>query len=69
MTRLIYVDVADGTILDTITLRGSQLAFDTGEARDRIASLRQLAPDLDDAALMRALADGGWSNGYMAIRL
>lgn len=63
-----YVDVSDGTVLDTITLDGRGLRFDTGEAREVVEALRLRTPGGSDEDVFQALVDGGWSNGYAAIK-
>ncbi|MBF8193276.1 hypothetical protein ITP53_47940 [Nonomuraea sp. K274] len=63
-----FIDVSDGTVLDTIRLDGGTLVYDTGEARDVVESVRRRTPGGSDQAVYDALVAGGWSNGYATIR-
>ncbi|MEV7011555.1 hypothetical protein [Streptosporangium sp. NPDC051022] len=67
MTSLHYVDVSDGTVFDTITLVDGELRFETGAARDVIASVRRFSPGDSDESLFSSLVESGWSNGYAAL--
>lgn len=65
MTVLDFVDVSTGTVMDTVTLDGGRLRFETGAAEEMFA-IRRVRFGLSAAAIFDQLS--GWSNGYAALR-
>jgi hypothetical protein len=63
--RLEYTTVADGEVLDHITIDAESVTYETGAARDVVTGLAVLAGS--DLAAARLLSSG-WSNGYVTIR-
>jgi len=61
---LVYRVVATGQVLDTITLAGGQLRFDTGAARQVLAAQQERFGWTDEQTYDFFV---GWSNGYVAI--
>jgi hypothetical protein len=65
VTVIDLVDVATGSVVDTITFDGDRVGYDTGRASSLVESRRALIPDV--GALVESLAS--WSNGYVLTRL
>lgn len=65
MTRLDYVEVSTGVVLDTVTLADGELHFASAAAVGVFAA-RRAAFGWSAARAFAELA--GWSNGYMALR-
>lgn len=62
-----YVDLSDGSLIDTITLgEDGALHYATGDAREMVEGWARRNPELDPAGVLGLLT--GWSNGYVVMR-
>lgn len=59
-----YVIARDDTVLDTVTIEGDEITYDTGKARSRVESL---IATLGHDGAVKALRS--WSNGYVLTRI
>ncbi len=57
--------VGTGKVLDTWTFTDGKIAVGPGDLDDVLEGLH--ARFANDAALWKALVDGGWSNGYIRV--
>lgn len=67
MRALEVVSQKTGKVLGTITMNGDETVETTRLGQDILDSA-QLKLNLNAAGAFAALADGGWSNGYVTVR-
>lgn len=61
--KLEYVVVANGAVIDTVTVNGDDISYDTGLAKDVMAAHIE-----KDGVRKAAQGMKSWSNGYVRLR-